>query len=210
MRVAELIRQAGGLFIADEVQPGFGRTGSNFWGFEAHGVVPDIVTMGKPMGNGHPVSALVATAGAVASFSKQGSYFNTFGGNPVSCAAAMAVMDVIETENLQANALEVGAYLRQGLEDMSRRHEIIGDIRGSGFFIGIELVKDRHSRKPAGDETGRIINGLKERGVLAGRTGPHGNVLKIRPPMVFSKAHADLLLDRLEETLVHHSVPHKQ
>jgi len=212
LRVAELIRQAGGVFIADEVQPGFGRMGSNFWGFEAHGVIPDIVTMGKPMGNGHPVSALVTSFEAVDSFSKQSSYFNTFGGNPVSCAAAMAVMDVIEAENLQANALEVGKYLHQGLESMSRRHEIIGDIRGSGFFIGVDLVQDRHSRKPAGDEAVRIINDLKDRGVLAGRTGPHGNVLKFRPPMVFSKAHADLLLERFEETLRRnsYSIPHKQ
>lgn len=137
------VRKAGGVVIADEVQPGFGRTGGHMWGHQKAGIVPDIVTLGKPMGNGHPVGAVVAGADTLNAFRKAFRYFNTFGGNPVSCAAAMAVLDVLEEEKLQANALEVGAYARQGLEKLAQKHGMIGNVRGSGLFFGAELVLDR-------------------------------------------------------------------
>jgi 4-aminobutyrate aminotransferase-like enzyme len=183
-RAADIVRAAGGLFVADEVQPGFGRTGSNFWGFLNHGVIPDIVTMGKPMGNGHPISAVVTSEAIVEKFHQQADYFNTFGGNPVSSAAAKAVLEVMDAENLQSNALTVGKYLRDGLMSMASLHEIIGDVRGSGLFTGVELVADR-----------------KSRGVLISATGPRGNVLKIRPPMVFNIENADYLLARLDDSI---------
>lgn len=196
----EIVRAAGGVFVADEVQPGFGRTGINFWGFENHGVHPDIVTMGKPMGNGHPISAVVTNEVVIDRFQDQAGYFNTFGGNPVSCAAAGAVLDVIEQENLQSNALSMGERLRTGLAELAERHEIIGDIRGSGLFIGVELVRDRESLEGADKEASWIVNDLKDRGVLIGSTGPLGNVLKIRPPMVFSAENADFLVHRMDES----------
>jgi 4-aminobutyrate aminotransferase-like enzyme len=198
---AGIIRAAGGLFIADEVQPGFGRTGAHFWGFESHGLTPDIVTMGKPMGNGHPVSALVTSHDVLEPFEKKARYFNTFGGNPVSCAAAAAVLDVIEQEALQDNAVETSAHLERGLREMMGRHASIGDIRGSGLFIGLDIVADRESRVADGRRANNIVNGLKQRGVLVGCTGPHGNVIKLRPPMVFKPEHADFLLEQLDETL---------
>ena len=196
-----IVRSAGGLFVADEVQPGFGRTGSNFWGFQNHGVTPDIVTMGKPMGNGHPISAVVTTPELVDLFQQHSDYFNTFGGNPVSCAAATAVLEVIDEEKLQENALMVGTQLRDGLNALAREHELIGDVRGSGLFLGVEFVKDRESRAPAPEEASRVVNGMRDRGVLISHTGPQNNVLKIRPPMVCSRENADLLLARLEECL---------
>ena len=144
LRIAvDKVRSAGGLFIADEVQAGFGRTGEQMWGFERHGVVPDMVTMGKPMGNGHPLSAVITTSEMVAKFAERGRYFNTFGGNPVSCAAGLAVLDVLEGEKLQDNARQVGAYLKRRLEAQRSKHEIIGDVRGQGLYIGVELVRDR-------------------------------------------------------------------
>jgi 4-aminobutyrate aminotransferase-like enzyme len=202
VRAAGIIRDAGGLFIADEVQAGFGRTGSHFWGYEHHGLVPDIVTLGKPMGNGYPVSAMITRTGVLESFSSRAGYFNTFGGSQAACAAVMAVLDVIEGEQLQANALEVGTYLKKALEKLAGEFEIIGDVRGSGLYIGIDLVRDKETREPAGDAARRIVNDLRKRGVLIGLTGPHENVLKIRPPLVFSKENADFLLDRLTESLV--------
>jgi 4-aminobutyrate aminotransferase-like enzyme len=198
---AEIVRAAGGLLVADEVQAGFGRTGTGFWGFHNHGVVPDIATMGKPMGNGHPISAVVTSGEIVEDFRQRSDYFNTFGGNPVSCAAAKAVLEVIDRENLQANALSTGDYLKKGLETLAQRHELIGDIRGAGLFIGVELVRDHERRESAGREASKAVNGLRDRGVLISATGPRRNVLKIRPPMVFSKENADLLLERLDETL---------
>jgi 4-aminobutyrate aminotransferase-like enzyme len=196
-----IVRQAGGLFIADEVQPGFGRLGTHFWGFESHGVRPDIATMGKPMGNGYPVSALVTSSDVIDAFVQHSHYFNTFGGTPVACAAALAVLDVIEQEGLQARALDTGNYLLDGLRDLASEQPLIGDIRGSGMFIGIDLVHDRASRAPATIETGRAVNLLRQHGVLIGSTGQFDNILKIRPPMVFSKENADLLLLKLKTVL---------
>ena len=200
-KAAEIIRAAGGLFVADEVQPGFGRTGKNFWGFEADEVAPDIVTMGKPMGNGQPLAATVTRTDIVERFSKKASYFNTFGGNPVSCAAGLAVLDVIESENLQQNALEVGQYLIDGLNDLATRHESIGDIRGSGLFLAVDLVKDRETREPATEMTSRVVNGLRDRGILTGSIGAGDNILKLRPPMVFSTENADYFLGIVDDVL---------
>lgn len=200
-KAAELIRAAGGLFVADEVQPGFGRTGDHFWGFEADGVVPDIVTMGKPMGNGHPIAAVVTSRELVDEFSNGDGYFNTFGGNPVSCAAALAVLDVIEGESLQQNAAQLGQHIVAGLTALADTHEIIGDIRGNGLFIAVELVSDRDERSPATEITARVVNDLRNRGVLTGSIGPDNNILKLRPPMVLRKPEADLMLEALRESL---------
>jgi 4-aminobutyrate aminotransferase-like enzyme len=200
-RAVELVRASGGLYIADEVQPGFGRTGEHMWGYQLHGVVPDIVTLGKPMGNGHPISGVVARAALVEEFGAKVMYFNTFGGNPVSAAAANAVLDVLERERLQENARAVGRHLLEGFQRLASRHAIVGDVRGRGLFFGVELVRDRATREPATAETKRIVNAMRERGVLISRIGPHDNVLKIRPPMPFSKEDADLLLATLDEAL---------
>jgi len=197
----EAIRAAGGVFIADEVQPGFGRTGETFWGFQRHGVVPDIVTMGKPMGNGHPVAGLAVKPEVMQAFGKACRYFNTFGGNPVSMAAASAVLDVIEQQDLQRNALEVGTYLRERLTALAQRHALVGEVRGAGLFLGVELVTDRAARTPATAQAARVVNGLRARQVLLSATGEHANILKIRPPLVFTREHADLLVQRLDEVL---------
>lgn len=195
------IREAGGLFIADEVQPGFGRTGAGLWGFGRHGLVPDMVTMGKPMGNGHPVAAMVAKPDILQAFGEKTRYFNTFGGNPVSCAVGMAVLDVIENEGLVANAAAVGAHLMAGLKELAGRHALIGDVRGAGLFVGAELVTDRDSRAPATAETAALVNGLRDKRVLISAAGPAANVLKIRPPLVFSRDNADLFLTAVDEVL---------
>lgn len=200
-KAAEIIRAAGGLFVADEVQPGFGRTGKNFWGFEADDFAPDIATMGKPMGNGHPLAATVSRSDIVERFSEKAHYFNTFGGNPVSCAAGLAVLDVIENDNLQQNALDVGQHLIDGLTDLATRHELIGNIRGSGMFLAVDLVDDRETREPATEITSRVVNGLRERGILTASIGPGDNILKLRPPMVFSEDNADYFLGILDEVL---------
>ncbi|MFW5331704.1 aspartate aminotransferase family protein [Hydrogenophaga sp. ZJX-1] len=197
----EAIHAAGGVFIADEVQPGFARTGEAFWGFMRHGVVPDIVTMGKPMGNGHPVAGLVVKPEVMRAFGQTSRYFNTFGGNPVSMAAASAVLDVIEQQDLQRNALRVGRYLRESLAALGQRHALVGEVRGAGMFVGVELVDDRSTRTPAAADAARVVNGLRERQVLLSATGEHANVLKIRPPLVFTREHADLLVQRLDEVL---------
>jgi 4-aminobutyrate aminotransferase-like enzyme len=200
-RAVDIIHKAGGLFVADEVQPGFGRLGTDFWGFDYHGVKPDIATMGKPMGNGYPVSAVVTSAAVLETFVQRSHYFNTFGGTPVAAAAALAVLDVVEEQDLQAKALETGSYLLGELRQLATDQPLIGDVRGSGLFIGIDLVLDRENRAPATAETGRAVNLLRERGVLIGSTGQHDNILKIRPPIVFSRKHAGLLLDKLKEVL---------
>lgn len=200
-KAADVVRRAGGLFIADEVQPGFGRTGKHFWGFASDNVVPDIVTMGKPMGNGHPLAATVSRRELVERFSQKFGYFNTFGGNPVSAAAGLAVLDVLEDEQLQDNALQVGGRLSDGLAGLADRHPLIGDVRGSGLFIAIDLVDDRTSRAPATRRAAAVVNGLKAEGILTNTIGPHGNVLKLRPPMVFSAENADFFLDRLDRVL---------
>ncbi len=198
---AEIVREAGGLFVADEVQPGFGRTGSHFWGFEADDVVPDLVTMGKPMGNGHPVSAVVARGELVADFAAHGRYFNTFGGNPVSCAAALAVLDVLEEESLVQNALDVGGVLAAGLRHLAGSHDCVGDVRANGLFIAVELVTDRDQRSPATQLAGRVVNELRNRGVLTGSIGPNNNILKLRPPMVLSAGDAEVFLGVFGEVL---------
>jgi len=198
---AEIVRAAGGLFIADEVQPGFARTGENFWGYEVDDFVPDIVTVGKPMGNGHPIAATIARSELIDEFSTHSQYFNTFGGNPVSCAAGLAVLDVIEQEDLQQNALITGQYLTDGLTKLAEKYDAIGDIRGSGLFKVVELVTDRESRTPAKDLAAIVVNALRSRGILIGSIGLHDNILKLRPPMVFGREHADFFLDVLDGVL---------
>jgi 4-aminobutyrate aminotransferase-like enzyme len=200
-RAAAIVRRAGGLLIADEVQPGFGRTGTHMWGHQRAGVVPDVVTLGKPMGNGHPIGGVIANSETLNAFRKAFRYFNTFGGNPVSCAAATAVLDVLEDEKLQDNAREVGAYAVAGLARLADKHEIIGNVRGSGLFFGAELVLDRAEKTPAPDIATRVINEMRERGVLMGKLGVKQNATKIRPPMPFSKADADLMLSTLDDVL---------
>ncbi|MGD8456866.1 MAG: aminotransferase class III-fold pyridoxal phosphate-dependent enzyme [Anaerolineales bacterium] len=195
----EYVRDIGGVCIADEVQVGFGRVGTHFWGFETQGVAPDIVTLGKPMGNGHPLAAVVTTREIAASFDNGMEYFNTFGGNPVSCVVGLAVLDVIEEEGLQANALEVGSYLKAGLAELKAEHTLIGDVRGLGLFIGVELVRDRKPLEPAYEQAAYIIERMKDKGFLLSVDGPLHNVLKIKPPIVFSKANTDALLRALDQ-----------
>ena len=191
------VRAAGGVCVADEVQTGFGRAGSHFWMFETQGVVPDIVTMGKPIANGHPMGAVVTTREIADSFANGMEYFNTFGGNPVSCAAGLAVLDVIRDEGLQENARATGDYLLAGLRDLAMRQVLIGDVRGRGLFLGIELVRDRETREPAADEASSLVNRMKDAGVLLSTDGPLHNVIKIKPPLVFERRDADLLIDKL-------------
>ena len=198
-----VVRKAGGLFIADEVQPGFARNGEAFWGHQRIKAKPDIVTMGKPMGNGHPVAAVATTPDIMAAFRKTFRHFNTFGGNPVSCAAAMAVLDVIEDEAFQENARTMGAHARAGLEKLALKHECIGDVRGYGLFFGAELVTNRTTKAPASNHAIRVANEMRQRGVLMNKLGIHYNTLKIRPPMPFSIEDADFMLDTLDTTLEH-------
>ncbi|MEC4671935.1 MAG: aminotransferase class III-fold pyridoxal phosphate-dependent enzyme, partial [Nitrospirota bacterium] len=195
------VRAAEGVCIADEVQVGFGRVGSHFWGFQTQEVVPDIVTMGKPMGNGHPLAAVVTTTEIAASLPSGMEYFNTFGGNPVSCAVGLAVLEVIEKEKLQENALLVGRYLQETLSRLMTKHSVIGDVRGEGLFLGLELVRDPHTLEPAGAEAAYVAERMKDLGVLLSTDGPFHNVLKIKPPMVFSKTDADRLTDNLDRVL---------
>ena len=199
--VAEVVRRAGGLLICDEVQSGFGRTGSHFWAHEKMGVVPDIVVLGKPMANGHPVGGVVANHDLIRAFRSQYRYFNTFGGNPVSCAAALAVLDEIESEGLVENARAVGAYARDRLAQLATRHGAIGDVRGAGLVFGAEMVLERETKRPATAFADRVVNALRDRGILLSKLGRHKNTLKIRPPMPFSMANADLLIDTLDDVL---------
>ncbi len=196
----ELVKKAGGLCIADEVQIGFGRMGSHFWGFDSESVVPDIVTMGKSMGNGHPLSAVVTTKEIADAFDNGMEYFNSFGGNPVSCAVGQAVLNVIRDEGLQAHAEHVGNYLLQKLQSLQNDHDIIGDVRGRGLFIGIELVRD-YELTPAVNEAHTIVNSMKEKGVLLSTDGPDHNVIKIKPPMIFSKDNAHELISKIDEII---------
>ncbi len=198
---ADTVRAAGGVFIADEVQPGFGRTGRDFWGFEAAGVVPDIVTLGKPMANGHPVAATILRRPLIESFADRFGYFNTFGGNPVSAAAAAATLDVVEEEGLQQNALIVGGHLREAIAALAADYPIIGDVRGHGLFLGLDLVDDPESKRPATQQAKRIVNRLRTLGVLTNTIGPAANVLKLRPPLCFSTADAEYFLQRLNTAL---------
>ena len=192
------IRAAGGIFIADEVQPGFGRTGAAMWGFLGHGVVPDMVSLGKPMGNGYPVAGLVVRPEVVAAFGAKARYFNTFGGNAVAAATASAVLDVIEDEGLLGNARDTGAYLAGGLCDLASRHDCLGAVRGAGLFIGADIVRDGAADAAL---AARVVNGLRAAKVLISATAKAGNVLKIRPPLVFTRAHADIFLDRMAGVL---------
>ncbi len=195
------VRAAGGIVISDEVQPGFGRTGTHFWGHEKAGLVPDILTLGKPMANGHPVGAVVTSPDILNTFRKNFRYFNTFGGNPVSCAAAMAVLDVIANEGLQANALAVGAHAQAGLAKLAETFDFIGNVRGSGLFFGAELVTDRKTMEPDPALATRVINAMREVGVLMGKIGVGECTTKIRPPMCFSMEQADLMLDTFADVL---------
>jgi 4-aminobutyrate aminotransferase-like enzyme len=197
----DAIHRAGGVFIADEVQPGFGRTGDSMWGFQRHGVLPDLVILGKPMGNGIPIAGLVAKPEVLKDFALRARYFNTFGGNPVSCAAALAVLEVIEEEQLMANAKKVGRYMKDGLESLAQQFPSIGAVRGAGFFIGADLVSDPAKATPDPALATRLVNGLRKRRILIGASGPEGHVLKIRPPLPFSVEHADFFLSAMEETL---------
>ncbi len=199
--VAEVVRKAGGLLICDEVQSGFGRTGTHMWAHEKMGVVPDVVTLGKPMANGHPVGGVVTRAEILATFRKGYRYFNTFGGNPVSCAAAMAVLEEIEDKNLIENARNVGAYARNRMKRLQQKHMCIGDVRGSGLIFGAEMVLDHDTKMPATGFTDRVINAMRQRGIIHSKLGRHKNTLKIRPPMPFSQDNADLLFDTLDEVL---------
>lgn len=194
------VHAAGGLFIADEVQPGFGRMGDHMWGYQAAGVTPDLVTLGKPMGNGHPMAGVITRPDLLESFSSQALYFNTFAGNPVSAAVGLAVLDVLEDEGLIANARTVGAYIQQRLDGLADRYPMIASVRGQGLFFGLELI-DAVSRQPATAQTSELVNALREQGVLVSRIGPHSNILKMRPPMPFSCDNADELVDALDRSL---------
>lgn len=197
-QVYQTVRAAGGLVIADEVQSGFCRTGEHWWGFEHDTVVPDIVTLGKPMGAGHPLAAVVTTPEIAARFAATSDYFNTFGGNPVSAAVGKAVIDVIDDEGLLGNVTRVGAYVKMGLKRLQDRHDIIGDVRGRGLFLSVDLVKDRTLKTPDAEAARKMANLMKDAGVLLSTHGRYHNVLKIRPPMVFSEDNADQLLGALE------------
>ena len=194
-------REHGAVCVADEVQVGFGRVGSHFWAFEEHGVVPDIVTLGKPIGNGHPLAAVVTTREIAESFANGMEYFNTYGGNPVSCAIGLAVLDVIEDEGLQENAAKVGKRLLAGLEYLRDRHAAVGDARGRGLFSGIEFVREGGDLEPAADVADAAVQRMRDKGILLSTDGPEHNVIKMKPPLVFSRQHADLLVSRLDDVL---------
>lgn len=200
-KALDVVHKNGGIWIADEVQPGFARTGDAFWGFQRHGIIPDIVTTGKPMGNGIPVSALLAKADVLAAFSDEIPYFNTFGGNPVSMAAAQAVLTVIQQEHLQEHSKKVGEKLLNELSHLKQKHERIGDVRGAGLFIGFELVKDRHSKEPDKTLALDVIEKLREAHVLTSVAGPYGNVLKLRPPLAFQEKDIDWVTSALDRVL---------
>ncbi|MBB3994955.1 4-aminobutyrate aminotransferase-like enzyme [Sulfitobacter undariae] len=191
----DLIRAEGGIFIADEVQAGFARTGDAFWGFQRHGLVPDMATMGKPMGNGFPVAGVAMRPELIKEFGEKARYFNTFGGNPVAAAAGMSVLDVIEEEALQSNSLQLGAMLKDGLNDIAHRHDVIGDVRGAGLFLAVDCIDGNDSNAAL---AGAVVNHLRQNGVLISATGPHGNILKIRPPLVLQPSEAELFLDAVD------------
>ena len=194
------VRAAGGVCIADEVQSGFGRTGTHFWGFETQGVIPDIVTMAKGIGNGCALGAVVTTPKIAQALASR-IHFNTFGGNPVACAQARAVLEVIEREGLQANSLRIGARLMAGFARLAEKHALIGDIRGLGLMLGVELVKDRGTKEPAKDECAAVFEACRDLGLLIGKGGLWGNTLRIKPPMIFSESDADFMLAVLDEAL---------
>jgi 4-aminobutyrate aminotransferase-like enzyme len=198
--IPEIVHAAGGLYIADEVQAGFGRTGTHLWGYERHGIAPDIVTLGKPMGNGLPVAGIVARQEVLQDFGAKARYFNTFGGNPVCIAAATAVLDVLEAERLPANAAETGTYLRDAIGRLAADSPVLAGVRGAGLYLGID-VADPATGAPSGDLAAVIVNQMRQRQVLISATGPHGSVLKIRPPLPFGREHADQLLAVLADVV---------
>lgn len=197
-QAVDLIRTEGGLFIADEVQPGFARTGDAFWGFQRHDLVPDMVTMGKPMGNGFPVSGVAMRPELVRDFGARARYFNTFGGNPVAAAAGMAVLDVIRDETLLENARSTGAFLKRGLQELARTYPAIAQVRGAGLFLAAECVSDAETNAPDAALAGFVVNHLRRNGVLISASGAGANILKIRPPLVLREPEARILLDALE------------
>ena len=197
----KVVHDHGGLFIADEVQPGFGRTGATLWGFARHGVAPDVVTMGKPMGNGFPMGGVATRTALLDRFNEEAKYFNTFGGNPVAAAAGLAVLDVIADEGLVENAGVVGGYMMDGLREIANRHVEIGEVRGAGLFIGLELVRDRDAKEPAPQIASLLINRLRDRGILIGAAGRYGSTLKIRPPLCFTKENVDIFVTACDEVL---------
>ncbi|MGR0162203.1 aspartate aminotransferase family protein [Paenarthrobacter nitroguajacolicus] len=198
---AARVRAAGGLIISDEVQSGFGRTGSSMWGYQMFGIEPELVTMGKPMGNGHPIGAVVTTAALLDEFGQHNMFFNTFAGSPVSSAAGLAVLRFMEQENLMTEAGHLGKYIRTRLENIAQGSANVGSVRGRGLFFGIDIIESDGSRTLAPDLTKTLIEDMRVRGVLISRVGPHDNVLKMRPPLVFGKEHADILLEQLELAL---------
>ncbi|KAK6633959.1 hypothetical protein RUM44_004566 [Polyplax serrata] len=198
------VRAAGGVCIADEVQVGFGRVGSHWWAFQLQGedVIPDIVTLGKPIGNGHPVAAVVTTLEIATSFSSSGvEYFNTYGGNPVSCAVALSVIRVVEEEKLRENATAVGEFFMNNAQKLKKKHEVVGDVRGVGLFLGIELVTNRITREPATEIASYVLSRMKNRKILVSADGPDSNVLKLKPPMIFTKKNVSHFLEALDEIL---------
>jgi hypothetical protein len=200
-QVYEQVRGAGGVSIADEVQVGFGRLGTHFWGFETQNVVPDIVVFGKPIGNAFPLAAVVTTREIAESSSNGMEFFSTFGGNPVACAAGLAVLDVLRDEQLQENALRVGNYWIAALRELRQKYPLVGDVRGAGLFLGLDLVLSRETREAAPRQAAYVVNRLREMGILAGTDGPHHNVIKLRPPLIFAEADAGLFCLVLEVIL---------
>lgn len=198
-KATAMVRKAGGVLIADEVQAGFGRSGHHFWAHQQYDVTPDIVTMGKPMGNGHPLAGVVARPDMIEEFTKVAMYFNTFGGNPVSAAVGMAVLDSLEQDKLLHNAITTGDYVVQDLKKLQQKYDLIGDIRSLGLFFALELVSDRQQKTPAPEQAKQIMNLMRQQGVLISRIGIYDNILKLRPPMPFQPEHADLLLETLDD-----------
>jgi 4-aminobutyrate aminotransferase-like enzyme len=194
-QVYSRVRGAGGLCIADEVQVGFGRLGTHFWGIETQNVIPDMVVLGKPIGNGFPLAAVITTLEIARSFDNGMEFFSTFGGNPVACAAGLAVLKVVEEENLQDRALRVGNYLKESLRALQEQYPIIGDVRGSGLFLGVDLVLDPVTRSAATAQAAYVVNRLRECGILTGTDGPFNNVVKLRPPLIISERDVDIFTE---------------
>ena len=205
-RAYALVREAGGVCVADEAQTGFGRVGSHFWSFELSGVAPDIVTMGKPIANGHPLGAVVTTPAIAAAFANGMEYFNTFGGNPVACAIGLEVLNIIDDEHLQQKASDTGAYWMERLRDLKAEHPIIGHVRGAGLFLGIELIRNTETLEPADWESSYIVERMKRQGILLSTEGPYHNVLKLKPPLIFRREDVDLFMavfaDVLRDTVL--------
>ncbi len=200
-RVHKKVRSAGGLIVCDEVQSGLTRLGDNWWGFMDSAVVPDIVTMGKPMGAGHPLAVVVTTPEIAADFARESSYFNTFGGNPVSATVGKAVLDIVQRDGLLDNVRNSGTYLLDGLRRLAEKHALIGDVRGKGLFLAVDLVRDRSTREPAAEEARAIIERMREAGVLVALIGEKRNAIKFRPPLIFTTEHADIALNALDQAL---------